>query len=214
MILLVMGLPGTGKTTIAQHVARRFQAVILTTDQTRRELFEHTTLEEILKTDDPLRYDLQEIFDLQPEYKVSEKFQQLIEEQKNMVYDVLFERLRELVQKDKHVVLDGTFFRRALRKRAYKIANETETPIYLINCECPEGVVAKRLGRRKTRPDAASYVDKMKIYQIVKRIFETPSEDGVPLIVVNTYTSEITTDHIDRRDPQATQLLEILKKRY
>ena len=213
MILVVMGLPATGKTTIASHVARRFRAEILTTDWIRKDIFEHTTLEEILKTDNPLRYDLQEIFDRQPEYKVSEKFQQLIDKQTIMVYDELFKRVRELVQKGNPVVLDGTFFRRALRERAYKIAKETETPIYVINCECPEEVIAARLARRKTRPDAASYVDKLKIYHIVKQRFETPTEDGIPLINVNTYTLEITTQNIDHQDPQANQLLKFLKKR-
>lgn len=213
MILLIMGLPGTGKTTIARYVARRLQADILTTDFIRKELFEHTTIEEIMKVNDPLRFDLQEIFDQQPEYKVSTRIQQLIEKQKDLVYDTLFKRLMELVQKGKTVVLDGTFFRRELRERAYSIAKETESPVYVINCECPEEVIAKRMDRRKKRPDTASYVDKMKIYNIVKQHFESPFEDGIPLIIANTYTSKITAHNIDHQDSQANQLIEILKKR-
>ncbi|MFX0211926.1 MAG: AAA family ATPase, partial [Candidatus Hodarchaeota archaeon] len=212
-IFLIMGLPGTGKTTIARYVARRLQADILTTDLFRKALFEHSTIEEIMKVNDPLHYDLQEIFDRQPEYKVSERIQQLIEKQKDLVYDALFERLSELVRMGKNVVLDGTFFKRKLRERAYSIANETKSPIYVINCECPEDVITQRMNRRKKRPDSASYVDKMKIYNIVKQDFESPVEDGIPLITVNTYTSKITAYNINHQDSQANQLIEILKKR-
>lgn len=213
MILLIMGLPGTGKTTIARYVARRLQADILTTDLIRKALFEHTTIDEIMRVNDPLHYDLQEIFDRQPKYKVSKRIQKLIEKQKDMVYDVLLERLRELVLKGKTVVLDGTFFKRELREKVYSIAKETERSIYVINCECPEEVIAKRMDRRKKRPDAASYVDKMKIYNIVKQHFESPCDDDVPLIIVNTYTSIITVHNIAHQDSQANQLIEILKKR-
>lgn len=212
MILLVMGLPGTGKSTIAGYVAQNLDAEILTTDQIRKEIFKHTTLEKILKTKDPICYNLQEIFDRQPEYQVTERFQRLIEEQKLIVYDELFDQLRERIQKDKNVVLDGTFFRRAIRERAYKIAKETQTSIYIINTECPERVIARRLENRKKQPDIASYVDKMKIYEIVKRNFEAPNEDGIPLIIVNTYTSKITRHNIGENDIQANQLIELLKK--
>lgn len=206
-----MGLPGTGKSTIAEYVAQNFDAEILTTDRIRKEKFKHTSLEKILKTKDPIRYDLQEIFDRQPEYQVTERFQRLIEEQRLMVYDELFDQLRKRVQKDKNVVLDGTFFKRALRERVYKIAKETQTSIYIINTECPEKVIARRLETRQTRPDNASYVDKMKIYEIVKQNFETPNENGVPLIIVNTDTSKITRYNIDETDIQANQLIELLK---
>lgn len=209
-----MGLPGTGKTTIAQYVARHLQADILTTDLIRKALFEHTTIDEIMRVNNLLRYDLQEIFDRQPEYKVSKRIQQLIEKQKKMVYDALLERLREIVQKGKTVVLDGTFFKRELREKVYSIAKETQSLIYVINCECPEEVIAKRMDRRKKRPDIASYVDKMKIYNIVKQHFESPLDDNVPLIIANTYTSEITTYNIAHHDSQANQLIKILKKRH
>ncbi len=39
MIVLICGLPGTGKTTLAKHIAPLIDAVILSSDKIRKELF-------------------------------------------------------------------------------------------------------------------------------------------------------------------------------
>jgi len=39
MLVLITGLPGTGKSTIAMHLARRLRATVLRTDVIRKQLF-------------------------------------------------------------------------------------------------------------------------------------------------------------------------------
>lgn len=77
MLIIVCGLPGTGKSTLAKHLSSDLGGEVLRTDIIRRELFKSATLEEVLKSNDPMRYDLERIFDRQKsipeEYKGGKK---------------------------------------------------------------------------------------------------------------------------------------------
>ena len=52
MIVLMAGLPGTGKTTLAQRLARHFRGAILSKDEIRAALFSPDDIEYSLKQDD------------------------------------------------------------------------------------------------------------------------------------------------------------------
>jgi len=208
--VLVCGLPATGKTTAARRVAKSLGAENLSTDVVRREILEEATLEEVLRSETPLRFNLQKVFDAQEE--IPERFQRLIQEQRHLVYDAMLDRARKLVLGGRDVILDGTFYKRSLRERVYGIAREAGAKVYVIECECPEEIVLERLKRRRLKPDAASYVDKMKIYFAVKEKFEDPRGDGMPLIAYNTHSGRVTAYNIEEGDEGAKTLVRILKE--
>jgi len=114
MLIVVCGLPATGKSTLAKHLAADLGGEILRTDIIRRELFRDAPLEEVLESKDPMQYDLERIFDRQE--VIPEKYQRMIWKQKEMVYDELLKRVERLLKKGVNVILDGTFYKRNLRE--------------------------------------------------------------------------------------------------
>ena len=184
MLIIVCGLPGTGKSTLAKHLSSDLGGEVLRTDIIRRELFKSATLEEVLKSNDPMRYDLERIFDRQK--SIPEEYQQKIWKQKEMVYDELLRRVEMLLEEGRSVILDGTFYKREVREKFYSIARKVGVPVYLVECRCPEKTVEDRLKEREKMPDEASNVDKMEIYHKVKEAYENPISDLVPAIIYDT----------------------------
>ena len=111
MLILVCGLPGTGKTTLAERIAKEHNAIHLNTDIIRRKYLKERTYSE---------------------------------EEKKMIYDKLFSETEESLKESKTVVLDGTFYKKELRKKATDIAKEYT----IIECVLDEEILKKRLGKR------------------------------------------------------------------
>ena len=130
MLIIVCGLPGTGKSTVAKHLSSDLGGEILRTDIIRRELFKDASLEEVLKAEDPMQYDLERIFDRQR--SIPDYYQRMIWKQKMMVYDELIRRAEALLLRRNNVILDGTFYKRSLRERIYAVSKRLNVPAYLI----------------------------------------------------------------------------------
>lgn len=137
MLVLVCGLPGTGKSTIARNLASRMNAAILRTDSVRKELIE------------------------KPEYS---------DEEKELVYRTTLLIAKYLLSAGKSVIIDGTFYKKSLRARAYEVAEKTGSALEIIECTCPEDVIIKRMKRRKGR-EALSDAD-YEVYRKIKEEFE------------------------------------------
>jgi len=170
---------------------------------------EEATLEQVLRSETLLRFNLQKIFDAQEE--IPEEFQRLIDEQRHLVYDVMLDQARKLALEGRDVVLDGTFYKRSLRDRVYEIAKEVGARMYVIECRCPEEAVVKRLKKRRSQLDA-SYVDNMRIYYLVKENYEDPRGDGVPLVLFDTHSRELTIYATERVDEEVKRLMHILRE--
>lgn len=209
MIIIVCGLPATGKTMTANHIVEQIPSEILNTDKIRREIFERGTLEQVLESKTPLQFNLQEVFNT--EEKIPERYQELIEEQRQIVYNIMLEQVRILVFEGKSVVLDGTFYNRSLRERVYKIARFARTKTYVVECTCPESMVEKRLKSRRTEPDMLSHVDTMRIYYSVKESYESPFEDGVTLMVFDTCLDKIKVYYFNGETEETDELIDALK---
>ena len=91
MLIVICGLPVTGKSTLAKHLAIDLGGEVLRTDIIRRELFRDASLKEVLESKKPMRYDLERIFDRQK--VIPEKYQRMIWKQKEIVYDELLKRV-------------------------------------------------------------------------------------------------------------------------
>jgi predicted kinase len=214
MLVLVCGLPSTGKSTVAKQIAEDFNGKILRTDVIRRELFKKATLEDVMKSDTPMIYNLEEVFDAQD--TIPDKYQEMIWEQKKEVYDELFHQITIILEKGEDVVLDGTFYERRLRERIYSIAEKTSTHVFLIECHCSEKIIRERLATRKNVPDDASYVDRLQIYLKLKEVYEKPICDKmrnfVSIIFYDTGLQKIESQRSAQGSVELNQVINSVKK--
>lgn len=122
MIVLMAGLPGTGKTALARELARRTQGAVLGKDEIRAALFSPTGL---------APNDI--------EYSVK---------QDDFVLEVMLEAARYMLQETpaRKIFLDGrTFSRRYQIDRVLKFARELGQPWTIIECTCSDESARRRL---------------------------------------------------------------------
>lgn len=143
MLVLVCGLPGTGKSTLSKNLAREIKATVLRTDVVRKELFSSPTY---------------------------------TDEEKRLIYDVIFLVAKYLLLAKRNVIMDGTFYRRTLRREVYNIAERTYSKLHVIECICPEDVIKQRMLRRSKRSRGLSDAD-FEVYKKIEKVFE-PIERG------------------------------------
>ena len=210
MLIIVCGLPGTGKSTLARHLSSDLDGRVLRTDIIRRELFKEAALEEVLRSSNPMRYDLERIFDRQE--SIPEEYQQMIWKQKEIVYNELLKRVETLLEKGSTVILDGTFYRRRLRERIYNIAKTMSVPVYLVECRCPEEIIEDRLTKRQAVSNEVSNVKKIQIYHTVKKAYESPILDPVSMIIYDTFSGKIETRNVNSEDERLRAILRSIER--
>lgn len=138
MLIIISGLPGTGKTSVAKEIAQEVDAVVLSTDELRKRV-----LKELGYT----------------------------ERKKKRVYEEMFRIAEDQLKKKKNIILDGTFFHKELREKAFSLGKKEKECVFLIKTECPEKVVKKRIQKRyKNRKDysEANY----RVYKIIQSKFQ------------------------------------------
>ncbi|RMF91405.1 MAG: adenylyl-sulfate kinase [Methanobacteriota archaeon] len=143
MLILICGLPATGKSTVARRLSKALGAEVLRTDIVRREIIDA------------------------PSYT---------EEEKALIYRVVFLMARYLIKNDVNVIIDGTFYRDSLRKQAQEIAGKQGKRFFLVETRCPEDIVLKRLEKRKKNLRSPSDAD-VDVYYKIKGLFEPIEED-------------------------------------
>jgi predicted kinase len=121
-LLIACGLPGTYKTETTEEVSKLKGYPILRTDLIRRE---------VLKDVD--------IFD----EKVANNY-----EIRKRVYDEMFKRAEESLQKDKGVILDATFVTQELRRRAAGIAASQNNTFVILQTNCSKDASINRILKR------------------------------------------------------------------
>jgi len=121
-LLIACGLPGTFKTETTEEVSKIKGYPILRTDLIRRE---------VLKDVD--------IFD----EKVANNY-----EIRKRVYDEMFKRAEETLQKDNGVILDATFVTQELRRRAAGIAASQNNTFVILQTNCSKDASINRILKR------------------------------------------------------------------
>jgi aminoglycoside phosphotransferase family enzyme/predicted kinase len=124
LMLVVRGLTGTGKSTLAAAVAGSLGIELLQTDAIRRELFGPSA--------SPADYDAA-IYEPQNRARV---------------YDEMFRRAESLLAAGFSVVLDGTFLAADARSRAVALADRYRACPLLVRCHCPDELAAERIESR------------------------------------------------------------------
>ncbi|MFX0062572.1 MAG: AAA family ATPase [Candidatus Hermodarchaeota archaeon] len=121
-LLIACGLPASYKTETTEVIAEIKGYKILRTDLLRLE---------VLKNED--------IFD----EKVAANM-----EKRKLVYDEMFKRANELVNKEEGVILDATFVTQSLRKRAAEVAANNDKTFVIQQTQCPKEVSLRRISKR------------------------------------------------------------------
>ncbi len=121
-LLIACGLPGTWKTETTEEVSKIKGYPILRTDLIRRK---------VLKDLD--------IFD----EKVASNF-----EIRKRVYDEMFKRAEETLQKDNGVILDATFVTQELRRKAAGIAAAQNKIFVVLQTNCSKDASINRILKR------------------------------------------------------------------
>jgi len=119
VVIIMRGLPGSGKTTSALVVARKlgekgFQVEKIHSDELRKRL------------------------------KVEHTF-----EGRLLVYDKMFEQAEENLHAGKTVILDATFSRVEMVMKAKQLAQKFNARFYCIECACATDEVAKRVSVKR-----------------------------------------------------------------
>ena len=144
-LLIACGLPGTWKTETTEEVSKIKGYPILRSDLIRLE---------VLKNED--------IFD----EKVASNM-----DKRMMVYEEIFKRADESLNKNDGVILDATFITQSLRRRAAAIAAKHNLTFVILQTDCPQEVAIRRILRR-TKEDYVSNALTKQAYLNNKKRFE------------------------------------------
>jgi uncharacterized protein len=137
-LVLVGGLPGTGKSTLAAGVANADGWLLLRSDEVRKSLAG-------LRSDD----------DASAPYRTGIYDPDRTEE----VYAELLDRAAVALARGESVVLDASWTDRGFRRRAAELAERTSSDLVELQCTVPTAVAAARLTRRRWNGKDASDAD-------------------------------------------------------
>ena len=127
LLVVTGGWIGTGKSTIARALAEALGWEWLRTDVLRKELAQVS----------PLEHRFEEFHQGVYSPDFSQK-----------TYQNLFERARNHLESGKSVILDASFKKQADRQMARDLARNTQADFLLIECQCSDEEIKRRLARR------------------------------------------------------------------
>ena len=131
-VIVVMGLAGTGKTSMARAIAGELGLRLVSTDAVRHELFG-------------------------PEKGAADYGRGAYRpEATRQTYQTLLEKGRIRLAEDGGVVLDGTFLRDDDRTQLRHMASSAGAAVRWIECELPADLVRERIERRRDRHEGLS----------------------------------------------------------
>ncbi len=166
-LLISCGLPGTFKTETTQEVSKIKGYPILRTDLIRRE---------VLKDVD--------IFD----EKVANNY-----EIRKRVYNEMFKRAEESLQKDNGVILDATFVTQELRRRAAGIAASQNNTFVILQTNCTKEASINRILKR-TKENYESNALTEQAYINNQKKFETVDLDNLKGLNPDLLIVHLTVD--------------------
>jgi predicted kinase len=151
-LLVVFGLMGGGKSTLARKIAETFDFEVLSTDHIRRSIMGPSP--------SPANYG-------DGLYRT---------ESRHQVYEELFRQAGAILDKRQSLILDGTFLSRELRSRARDLSRRHGAEVLNVLCECPKEVSLARIQKRVEEGRAESEA-RADLYEAQARDFQPPSDD-------------------------------------
>ena len=159
LVLVVGGVAGTGKTTLADQLAETFGLANLRTDVVREHLF---------GTCDEAAYD-------QGQYDPASR---------QRVYDELFVQAERVVAGREGVVLDGTFLSAAHLSRIATIVGQHGLQLLHLRCECPLEVAEERIRLRRAAAQDQSQAQPEIVARQLAR--QQPPPPDVPWLAIDS----------------------------
>ncbi|MEQ8189360.1 MAG: ATP-binding protein [Candidatus Eremiobacterota bacterium] len=153
MIIVLFGLPGTGKTTVREELRKYLDFYCFSTDELRRDVLRDTSGTFTYEDTAPLTWE--EIL---------------------MAYRIVCYAAKPLIELNKNVLFDASFSAGVMRQYVKDLAKKTDIKIYFLEIICPEDIVKERLFRRlndKTSESNAGW----EVYKKVKKTFEPFEEE-------------------------------------
>jgi len=184
VLLIACGLPGTWKTETTEEAAKIKGYPILRTDLIRKD---------VLKNED--------IFD----EKVASSM-----DKRTLVYDEMFRRADDSLNRGEGVILDATFVTQSLRKQAAAIAAKYDHTFVILQTHCPQEVSIRRILAR-TKDNYVSNALTEQAYLNNKKKFEEVDLDDLkeqyPGLAIIHLTVDTTHD-----DPPNWHIIGIVRK--
>ena len=172
ILLITCGLPGTWKTETSEEISKIKGYPILRSDLIRLE---------VLKGED--------IFDEKVASNMGKR---------TMVYDEIFRRADETLDKGDSVILDATFITQSLRRRAAAIAAKHNKTFVILQTQCPQEVAIARILKR-TKDDYESNALTEQAYFNNKKKFEEVDLDDLKRLNPDLNIIHLTVD--TQQDP-------------
>jgi predicted kinase len=167
ILLITCGLPGTWKTETSEEISRIKSYPILRSDLIRLE---------VLKGEN--------VFDEKVASNMSKR---------TAVYDEVFRRADEALEKGDSLILDATFVTQSLRRRAAEIAAKHNKKFVILQTQCPQEVAIARILRR-TQENYESNALTEQAYLNNKKKFEKVDLDDLKRLYPGLNIIHLTVD--------------------
>ncbi|MEW5736961.1 MAG: AAA family ATPase [Thermodesulfobacteriota bacterium] len=153
-LFAVMGLSGSGKSSVARELARLTGASLLQSDVIRKEIFRVPRTERRLDDYGQGLYNP----------RATER-----------TYAELFSRAEALLARNTSVILDATFLQSVHRETAFSLGRKFGADFYGAWCSCPEDETRRRLESRTSQKDEPSD-GRFETYLKQKELWEPPRQ--------------------------------------
>ncbi len=167
LLVLISGLSGSGKSTVAASIARATNGVVLASDRVRKELA-----------------------GLGPTDSAASNWHEGIyaDDWTTRTYDRLRELAIATLERGQTAVVDATFLDNAQRERFANLGNTQSIPTLIVWTELDDAIartrIARRARERNTASDATFAIREQQIAQLVQVPLIVP--DGVMAVTVDT----------------------------
>ena len=180
ILFITVGLVGTGKTVLAQALAKRLGLVVISSDVARKKLAGIPVTEHRFEEFNTGIYSAE--FSL-------------------MTYDKMFTEAKHVLTEGGSVIIDASFVKTEERLKAKELAKETNADFLIIECTLDEETIKERLAQRLEQDSTSD--GRWEIYEPQKRAFdpvvEVPPQNHV-IIDTSSPVDETVRQILDKID--------------
>lgn len=155
ILIVVVGLSGSGKTTVARALHERLGFLHVNSDVVRKQLAGHPVDRPSPPAARPALYS---------------------SEQSRLTYEAMTDAARGELARGRGVIVDATFQRRAHRATMVELAAQAGVPLLFVECRCDEEEIRHRLDERVRSGSGASDAD-WDVYVVQRANYEDFSEE-------------------------------------
>ncbi len=149
ILFITAGLVGTGKSALAQALAKRLGLAVLSSDVTRKQLASIPITEHRFEEFNTGIYS--------PEFS-------------RRTYDKMFTEAKHVLDEGGSVILDASFIKTDERLKAKRLAEKTNADFFILECALDEEIIRQRLAQRLEQGSVSD--GRWEIYEPQKRQFD------------------------------------------